>query len=768
MMMRKPGLPCVLFLLLCCAPDRALVAAQGLPDAVVPAPFGVNIHFVVPNEQEADAIAAGGFSIVRMDFNWGAIERRKGDYDFSGYDKLVEGLSRRGVRLLFILDYSNPLYDGGLSPHTQEGRVAFAKYAAAAAAHYAGKGILWEIWNEPNISFWKPAPNVEDYAKLALVTIEEVRKADPQAFIMGPASSEFPWEFFTVLGERGVLAKLDAVSVHPYRGNNPETAESDFARLRALVDRYSRGRVVPLVSGEWGYSMANAPITEERQAQYLARQWLSNMACDVRLSIWYDWRNDGGDPKDIEHNFGTVFRDQKPKASYVAAQTLCNGLRGYRFVRRISMERAGDYGILLRKGDDCVMAVWTTLVAHEIELPMPADGERLEMLGARSQLKSEKGRATLTLSHSPQYVFCPQSAAALGAFWRPAAVMQSIAAGKEATLAVDVENTAARTMSGTLNLREGERVLGSVAVSVAAGEKKTCAIAFTYRNRDREQSLVQLEWTDATGSSLNRTPVTLLVSNAITLSVLPWSDTAVPVQIDNPSGEALELKLRLIGTGKITPVTLANGQTRLITLIPIDKPIPPGNGTCVECLGERDFVVAHGRVVTWRNMTWKYPNWKIGFSGDNKVAGTAKVSIAEAPGPLPDQAACPVLQVDYRFGQGWKFIELSPPEFERGIHENPVELGFWVFGDGSGNILRCRFGDANGQTFQPGGTRINWKGWKFVRISFMDPKPEHWGGRNDGVPQQPLRWFCPVLIDSVKQVVDTDCRVLFTDFSLGY
>ena len=37
------------------------------------------------------------------------------------------------------------------------------------ARELGGRGALWEMYNEPNISpFWRPKPNTDDYIKLAL------------------------------------------------------------------------------------------------------------------------------------------------------------------------------------------------------------------------------------------------------------------------------------------------------------------------------------------------------------------------------------------------------------------------------------------------------------------------------------------------------------------------------------------------------------------------------------------------------------------------
>ncbi len=118
---------------------------EGLPPAIVPHGFGVNIHFTNPRPGEMERFAEAGYRFARMDFGWGSIERTKGQYDFSAYDRLTAELAKVGARPLYIFDYGNRLYDEGLSPHSAEARAAFARYAAAAAKHFQGKGVVWEI-----------------------------------------------------------------------------------------------------------------------------------------------------------------------------------------------------------------------------------------------------------------------------------------------------------------------------------------------------------------------------------------------------------------------------------------------------------------------------------------------------------------------------------------------------------------------------------------------------------------------------------------------
>ena len=47
--------------------------------------------------------------------------------------------------------------------------------------------MLWEIWNEPNISFWSPKPDAQQYTTLALAACKAIREAEPGATIIAPA-----------------------------------------------------------------------------------------------------------------------------------------------------------------------------------------------------------------------------------------------------------------------------------------------------------------------------------------------------------------------------------------------------------------------------------------------------------------------------------------------------------------------------------------------------------------------------------------------------
>jgi hypothetical protein len=357
--------------------------------------LGVNIHFTDAQPGEIKMIAAAGFRWVRMDFKWDATEPERGRYDFSSYDRLIASLEPQNIRALLILDYGNPLYDHGAPPRNESTRQAFTRWAVAAGKHFAGRGVIWEVYNEPNIKmFWPAQPNVNEYISLALAVGRAFRSEISTERLIGPATSGIDFPFLEACFKAGLLDYWTAVSVHPYRQTDPEEAANDYCRLRKMIDRYRTARgservspttlassnlEIPIISSEWGYSSAWRGMTEEKQGVMLPREMLTNLANSIPISIWYDWRDDGADPNEAEHHFGTVrnayqegrYLVFEPKPAYLAAKTVSETFDGYAYQRRLSVGSDSDYVLVFRKGGDPRIAAWTTSTStHRVVIPI--------------------------------------------------------------------------------------------------------------------------------------------------------------------------------------------------------------------------------------------------------------------------------------------------------------------------------------------------------------------------------------------------------------
>jgi len=330
----------------------------------VSAGYGFAMHS--PNTgADYDLVAASGAGIVRTNLYWSDVETTPGVYDFSAYDPIIANLVSRNLTPMLILGYGNPLYTSG-SPAAASWKAAFVHYATAAAAHYQGKGILWEIWNEPDGGTFWTQPSPTDYANLVIAASPAIRAADPSGAVIGGATSGVDWTFVQAIAQAGVLPYVDAISVHPYRHSEPETVLQDLATLRAVMETAAPAcaRQTPILSSEWGYSTtwntgARAADSALQQGYFLQREWLMGSYVGLPVSIYYDYKDDGTDPTNPEDNFGTLNADSSMKPAYQSAQTLATALQGFTFSHPIPTTSAMNYSMLFLSGPELAVVNWT-------------------------------------------------------------------------------------------------------------------------------------------------------------------------------------------------------------------------------------------------------------------------------------------------------------------------------------------------------------------------------------------------------------------------
>ncbi|GAC1567249.1 MAG: hypothetical protein NVS3B14_12710 [Ktedonobacteraceae bacterium] len=68
---------------------------QGLPGASIPMGLGVNVHFAAASDVSLliEKLADLGFRFARLDLLWDVVESKKGHYDFSNYERIVDALA---------------------------------------------------------------------------------------------------------------------------------------------------------------------------------------------------------------------------------------------------------------------------------------------------------------------------------------------------------------------------------------------------------------------------------------------------------------------------------------------------------------------------------------------------------------------------------------------------------------------------------------------------------------------------------------------------
>ena len=151
---------------------------------------------------------------------------------------------------------------------------------------------LWEVWNEPDIGYWKGTP--EEYFKLYDYSVDAVLRALPEARVGGPdttgpaspKAAEFLRKFLEhcARGQNlltgGTGARLDFISFHPK--GSPKWA----------VDHVRMGVAAQLLSIEEGFNIVSS-FPEWRQTSIILGESDPEgcAACSARNNPQYGYRN---------------------------------------------------------------------------------------------------------------------------------------------------------------------------------------------------------------------------------------------------------------------------------------------------------------------------------------------------------------------------------------------------------------------------------------------------------------------------------------------
>ena len=317
-----------------------------VPSELGVATGGGNLQYLAPAElaRHLDVIKAAGARWVRFDVAWVDVQFGGRTYWAWGrYDRVIDAILAHGMQPIGTIAYTprwarpaDCTWSDKCAPANLDD---YADFAAAVAARYAPQGARhWELWNEPNITMWLPAPDPERYALLLALAYPRIKEANPDAVVIsaglapyaawgdGTATTMNPLTFIDRMYRAGAAGAFDVLGFHPYNFPygplNPHPAsawnqlQGTEPSVRSLmVQNGDAGKQV--WATEFGYPTCTATgegcVTEEEQATLLGdslRAWRSYPWAGVML--WYDLVDAGA--SDTAYNrFGLVRQDFSEK-----------------------------------------------------------------------------------------------------------------------------------------------------------------------------------------------------------------------------------------------------------------------------------------------------------------------------------------------------------------------------------------------------------------------------------------------------------------------
>ncbi|MEM1989737.1 MAG: cellulase family glycosylhydrolase [Candidatus Bathyarchaeia archaeon] len=286
----------------------------------------------------AEYVASLGVKWCRIWAEWPLIVTSNGKYKWDKMDEAIEELTKRKIRP-FICLCSHYGSHFELPPTTSTEKMrSWLNFVKVLVERYCEKVSHWEIWNEPNTAyFWKPEPNVEEYALLVKEVSKTIKNIDPNAVILAGVTAMVDMEFSERLLARGTSLFINKFVFHPY-GEIPEETIKPINQLKRLLEMQENR--IGLWQGECGYPSTEntagwygtGPWGEKIQAKWILRRLLTDLSIGVEVSCIYtlleqmaeienpesdDYGKEGVNTKGLLR-FGLW----QPKPSYFAYQNL--------------------------------------------------------------------------------------------------------------------------------------------------------------------------------------------------------------------------------------------------------------------------------------------------------------------------------------------------------------------------------------------------------------------------------------------------------------
>lgn len=336
---------------------------------------------------------------------WSDINPQPGFYDWSGLDARVAAAAAKGADVVYTLggrtprwassrpDAPTPYGPGSCAEPSSE--ALWQDWVRAIVTRYKGRIRFWEVWNEPDISFFYcgPAARLVDLSRLAKQAVSAI---DPQARVVSPGFSGFEGagalDFFLASGG---ARHVDAIGYHFYVAK-PEDVAFNMTDVKAVLQR-NGAQGLPLWNTEQGWIDLDAPLdlfSEATGAAYIARAMLLGWAWGQQRFYYYTWDS-------TLNQIPLTTSDRRTLSRAGVAYREAAGWMLGRTMRSVQRDGAGNYVITLADDSGALRRVMWNPDASGVAFTPPADWRAQRVRDLQGGSRSLKRRPSVGIGPSP-------------------------------------------------------------------------------------------------------------------------------------------------------------------------------------------------------------------------------------------------------------------------------------------------------------------------------------------------------------------------------
>lgn len=268
-----------------------MTSAAAQPRTGAATQFGV-VEWFRPGEHERveqvlAELAAAGASHLRTHLSWAEYLAPGGE---EWFDWLLPTLGQ-AIDLLPCVHYTPPsLSRDGRTSGAPRDLKSYADFIDHVLTRHGRHFAHVELWNEPNNLLdwnWRADRDFSLFCEMVGGAAYWVRKRGWKAVLGGPCPFD-PW-WLHLMGERGVLAEVEAVGFHGFPGTWDSEEGSwrgwdmHLGEMREVLDRHNPDAQIWIT--ETGYSTWRNDQMEQ------ARRFLNALNAPADRMYWYGWRD---------------------------------------------------------------------------------------------------------------------------------------------------------------------------------------------------------------------------------------------------------------------------------------------------------------------------------------------------------------------------------------------------------------------------------------------------------------------------------------------
>ncbi len=271
---------------------------------------------------------------IRQTFRWDNINPEPGVWSFDRFDSLMDLADQNDVKVIAVLAYDvgwihpNGIAHRDISPELSP---YYLEYVRKVVERYRDRVDAWEIWNEPNVVYWKGAN--KDFYTLATQTGKLIKELDKDTPLLVGSTFRVDTSFIKGLYKYGVFEYADALSIHPYTVS-PNGVSRQIIKAKDLLEELELDKELWIT--EIGFptrGLYPTKVKENRFSDYVIKTLSAATSHGIKVTVWfknYDTKSNETSKTVIDSGyfFGLGYKDRTLKDGGRAFSNFSENVRG--------------------------------------------------------------------------------------------------------------------------------------------------------------------------------------------------------------------------------------------------------------------------------------------------------------------------------------------------------------------------------------------------------------------------------------------------------